>query len=936
MSISAPQVLLERDGERDVLDTLVHDAVLGRGGIAIADGPAGIGKTALLAAAREAAAAQELTVLAATASPLDRDFPFGLVHQLFDPVLAAADEERRASLLSGAAARAGLVLDPQAGEGVAGDPSHAVLHGLYWLCANLAEREPLLLVLDDLHWADRPSLRWIEFLGRRLEGLRVAVAVAMRPSEPGADAELLAAIAEGPSARVLRPEPLSEPATATLVGHALGDEPDERFTRAARGATGGNPLLLRELARAAAEQGLRGTGEESERVTALGSRGISEAVGRRLRTLGAAAGGVARAAAVLGERAQLDDVAALAGVDVPEAVAALDRLAAAEVLESGGTRFAHPLVREAVSGAIPAGERSGLHALAAERLAARGGRPQAVATHLLSTDPAGRPEVAAALRAAARAAVAEGAVDAAMAYLRRSVAEPPSPADRGPALLELGELEALGGDHAASRRLVDAIAAGITDEQVTRARVGLGRITLLRDPMAAVATLEQAIAETTDPALAIHAESILLDATAYDPALGERRDELLAAGRADADPSPVMLAHLAQDAAYRSQPATEVEALARRALIEGGLLAAVGPESATYHLLVLALRHAELAALADQALTEGEAEARRRSSRLGGFYMEHNRVYWHLMFGSVSAAEAHCRSALAVVEEGRLPLARVTVAAQLAEILVERDQVEDAAAALRGIELTPMTERMVAGPDFLSARAQLHRLAGRLAEAEADARRAYELTRARGWTAPLKGRVGLELATVLGERGATEEAVAVIEAEEAAARRAGTRGTLGVALRVHARLLESGEARIETLSTAVDELRASPLELELAWALHDLGAVLRRERRPSDAREPLREALDTASRIGAVRLANLAREELLASGARPRREALSGPEALTPSERRVAELAARGLTNREIAESLWVTRKTVELHLSNAYGKLGIRSRAQLPGALAA
>jgi len=125
-------------------------------------------------------------------------------------------------------------------------------------------------------------------------------------------------------------------------------------------------------------------------------------------------------------------------------------------------------------------------------------------------------------------------------------------------------------------------------------------------------------------------------------------------------------------------------------------------------------------------------------------------------------------------------------------------------------------------------------------------------------------------------------------------------------------------------------LERSPLLLQTAWAQHDLGAALRRARRRGDAREPLRAALDLGRRIGATRVADSARDELLASGARPRREALSGVEALTPSERRVAELAAQGMTNREIAETLWVTRKTVELHLGHTYAKLGIRSRNQL------
>ncbi len=138
----------------------------------------------------------------------------------------------------------------------------------------------------------------------------------------------------------------------------------------------------------------------------------------------------------------------------------------------------------------------------------------------------------------------------------------------------------------------------------------------------------------------------------------------------------------------------------------------------------------------------------------------------------------------------------------------------------------------------------------------------------------------------------------------------------------------------ELLRQGAHETGASELQLEHAWAQFDLGAALRRSRARAEAREPLRAALDLADRIGAARLATLAREELLATGARVARDSRSGPEALTPSERRVAELAMSGMSNKEIAEALWVSRKTVEVHLGHAYAKLGIRSRAQLAGAL--
>jgi DNA-binding CsgD family transcriptional regulator len=194
-------------------------------------------------------------------------------------------------------------------------------------------------------------------------------------------------------------------------------------------------------------------------------------------------------------------------------------------------------------------------------------------------------------------------------------------------------------------------------------------------------------------------------------------------------------------------------------------------------------------------------------------------------------------------------------------------------------------------------------------------------------------RAPLRLARQLGRRGEVAAALELLDDAEAVARRAGTTGAVGAVLRARGRVV-GGAAGLELLSDAVDALAASPLGLEHGWALHDLGGALRRAGRRADAREPLRQALEIADRKEALLLARHARDELAATGARPRRTALSGPASLTPSERRVAELAATGLSNREIAETLWVTRKTVELHLGHAYGKLGIRARTQLAAAL--
>ncbi len=189
-------------------------------------------------------------------------------------------------------------------------------------------------------------------------------------------------------------------------------------------------------------------------------------------------------------------------------------------------------------------------------------------------------------------------------------------------------------------------------------------------------------------------------------------------------------------------------------------------------------------------------------------------------------------------------------------------------------------------------------------------------------------------ARALHRLGRTEEALALAAENLAIARRFGAPSTVGRALRELGEL--QGEDGLDALAESVALLEGTPARLELAKSLAAHGRALRHARRPSDAREPLRRALELADVCGAAGLAEEIRTELYAAGARPRTAAMSGAGALTASERRVAALAADGSSNRDIAQTLFVTPKTVEVHLSNAYRKLGIRSRRDLTGALAA
>jgi DNA-binding CsgD family transcriptional regulator len=192
------------------------------------------------------------------------------------------------------------------------------------------------------------------------------------------------------------------------------------------------------------------------------------------------------------------------------------------------------------------------------------------------------------------------------------------------------------------------------------------------------------------------------------------------------------------------------------------------------------------------------------------------------------------------------------------------------------------------------------------------------------------------LVTALAESGRLDEALALADAELELQRRRGVAGAEARVLLARARLALARDEEIALLGQAVAAARRSPSALVQAEALSALGAALRRAGRRSDARDPLREARELAARTGAKRLEERAHEELLIAGARPQRVAQAGVDGLTPSERRVADLAAAGRRNREIAEELFVTLKTVEVHLGRAYGKLGITSRSQLASALGA
>jgi DNA-binding CsgD family transcriptional regulator/energy-coupling factor transporter ATP-binding protein EcfA2 len=939
-------VLLERERQLERLRQSIAAAVAGTGGVVLIEGPAGIGKTALLQAARGIGQDAGMQVLRARSSDLEQEFAVGVVRQLFEGLLARADDGERPALFSGAAALAGPLFDlaPAAaaahhverpgavadarGGRPASDLSFTLVHGLYWLTANLAEHEAVMIAVDDAHWADLSSLQFLAYLGARCAELGVLVALTAREGEPTAARQVIGALRNEPGAVLLAPESLSDDAVASLVRSSLGQRADPTFCAACAHASAGNPFLLHELIAELEAERIEPLAASAARVEGVWPGSVSHAVVARLVRLGGDASTLARAVAVL-ESASLRQAAALAGIDQDRAGEAADGLISAQILTSTAPlRFIHPLLRRAVYEGILPATRADSHRRAGLLLAAEGTRSTLAAAHLLRSEPADDPAVVAALRQAAREALGDGAPPSAVRLLRRALSEPPPDQLRGAVLGELGEAEALARDPAAVRHLAQALE--LTDDPVTRVRLAsqLGSLlvwvgqpleahsvvghTIDSLPEGAPAALRAAL-ETVRVATASVDRRLVADVAPRLPALHELA---LAAG-------PAGNALLIFEGCWRAQSGPYSggwRELIDRGLDDGRFVAAhtAGSPIVSYATAVLVLAdevaraEALIADIRDDARARGSIDAHLTALTWGSLLA--------LRRGDPTQAEGDARTTLELANRHEVPWTRIWSTAFLVGALLERGELEEADQALArsGLE------------DALGSAATLHALLarGRLRLAQGRRAEAIDDLRATGRSVIVNNpsyvpwRSALALALALSGDD-PEEARLLAEGELLRARELGQPRGIGVALRAGG-ILAGGGSGIALLTEAVQALRASPAALELARALCDLGAARRRAGQRTAAREPLREALELAQRCGAAPLAQRAREELLATGAHPRRERLSGPQALTPSERRVAEMAAGRFTNRQIAEALFVTAKTVGTHLGHIYRKLDL------------
>ncbi|MGV9557060.1 AAA family ATPase [Streptomyces sp. NPDC003522] len=939
--------LRERERAHALLAAEAERARAGGGRFVLLRGATGTGRSAMLEAAVAHAAGRGLRVLRARCSPEDTAVPFSCVLHLLGPVPEFAD------------------LTP--GFGDRGSAAR-----LWRLLRSYAERSPVLLAVDDVHLADESSRRWFVEAAHRLDRLPVLV-VATERSQYDID-QRPAGLTHALSPSLVRTHtlaPLTDAAAARLVRTAFPAAPDDWTADCVR-AGAGSPLLLHALL-----DDLRDTPppapvprtcaalypgsypaavswwlEAAGPATAATARTLAtlEQEGRDLpeppprtaaaplpSTAAAVTAAVTAAAPLAATAALLADATGADPARVAGWLTAMTRLGLLRADARGRPRYAHPLLRDAVLAGWPAARRRAAHLAVAEAMLRRGDRADGVARHLLGSGPVGLPWALRVLRDAVAAAVREGRPDDAAGYLRRALDEPLPDDLRQRLLTELGSLEYAFADAPADApagipRLTEALDLPAGPGDRVRTALALGTALAGRGEVRAAVEVLRALEDrlTGHPDLirTVRAASALLsdqdqtvrreayrrltDTAEHSPELAGATGQALLvryAATAGASSARAAMARLRALLTEPAEPFAEPFLLGTTAavaqwadeldeaesLVERGL---AGQRPSLLHPMQRALHNVRL------DITAARGDYARLLTDAG------TPVPADAPAPAAGPTNADAHALLALVETGRTTRARQ---------LAARFDLLDAPDSW---ELNR----------FLYARGTLRLAEGDAAGALHDFLECGRRQSARAVLSPVVTPWRTAAARCRLALGSPHEAIALAEEELRLARVWDTPRTVGRALRVLARAT-GGRRGLDLAEESVTLLRGSPADAELVAALLTRGRLLSTTGDRTRARESLREAAERAERLGAVRLRSRAEEALRAGGAR-RTTARTGSASLTGSERRIAELAAAGRGNTEIADLLHVARRTVETHLTSTYRKLGIRRRAELEGAL--
>ncbi|MGY1496044.1 ATP-binding protein [Streptomyces sp. QTS52] len=919
-------------GRRELLDTARAELAARQG--VLLHGPAGIGKSTLVAALMTSLAVHAQpsgTVLHCSPAPAEAGLPFVGLVDLFARVpescLAALAPEPRAAL------RAALLHHREPAD----ERSRlAVRVAVLEILRVLAAVGPVLLVVDGLQWLDEPTAEVLAFAVRRVAGLDIRMVAAERVAD-GEQPERLRRCP--PDTLELPVPPLDDGEVAHLVRTVAGTDLPPGVLRAVQDTAAGNPSYALELARAA------------PRDAAPLGLGRPLAVPRRLRDRllepMRSLPPTARHTLLVSSAAAHPTLTLLRAAGLPDPAADLaeaERLGVATADADGTVGFRHPLIRAAVHADAPEYGRREAHTLLAHAVT----EPVERARHLALAHPHEDETTARTLMSAAETARRDGTPDAAFELAGLAALRTPAdrPSDRADRLLAAAEYACDGGRLEEAGQAAGTVLAGSGSAR-QRARA---RVILLRNAGQALEGTRDLIGEgLRDAAGDPEAEAWLhywaavrgLLCGELEEAARHARHAARQADRAgDTDTRIGALATLARVLSLTGESVAADAALEEALALTGG--ADAGPESWGL------IRMRAILALDSDRVTEAGERVTRLLADIGEFAGVEETVATLVALTRIQVRAGHCREALRTaahcsrtLEETGVQTAPALYAAalaataggsadearRLAEQAVRASEADgDRLFLLRALAVLGQAELLAGDPRGAAAAVEVLQRVKRLGEAmcAADPPLLH-------WYADLA-----EALVVLGE---TDAAGAVLH--DARTRVSGDApASVLAALERAEGLREAALGRAKEgalrLRTAVDRLRRLPLPVELVRALIALGTVERRSRRRSAARTVLREALETAQRIGAAPLEARARDELARVDAGERTgETGAGEPELTPTEARIAELVGGGATNREVAAKLFISVKTVEGALSRVYRKLGVRSRTALAHAMA-
>ncbi|MBL1095608.1 helix-turn-helix transcriptional regulator [Streptomyces coffeae] len=932
--------LVGRTGELATLTGHAESAIAGRSALVLLTGPAGIGKTSLLRAFLGGDACRKMTVLHGSCREVASGTGYGGVRALFAALELTHENAGDSPLLRGAAARALPALTPDPGpDEPCAATAYPVLHGLYWLAANLMSQGPLALVLDDAHWCDERSLRWIDFLLRRADHLPLLVVLAQRTeAEPTAPAAVADIVAQ-PRTSVLRLDPLTEGEVGEMARLVFPTPVAPTFAERAATVCGGNPLtvarLLRELrARGVPpdELGIREIDEVGRGVVALSVRALFDHRPGWVRD-------VATAIAVLGDE-DAQHIGALAGVPAARVEEAVTLLRGAELMAPDRPDLAHDVVRSAVLGTAGAPALAALRAKAALLLSDIGRPAEEIANQVLLVPGTPEPWMRVVLREAASQAEHRGAPEATARYLYRVLeAEPDSVPVRiqlARALAEINPLEAIRLlEHALSltsdirAKAPIAVQYGMACLPVQHSRSAVRVLTEILD------ALEAATGPEPDPAdaelLTLVRSALLITGSDEKATIDAVRERFarMPEPPGDTPAQRQILAVMTLHRALGGHSAEQTARLARRTLSSSGV------EVDNWSLLLSSVG----LSLADDG--DGALEALNRSLRLS----QENAAVWSYVvalssralvlhgLGAMADALADAQTSLEIIGEERWSSHVTLPQIALATVLIDRGEPERADELLARIARPNFELFALEYHSYLMARA---RARWALGDGDTALRLLFDcgasLAEA-GLTNPVFVAWWAEAALICAAEKRPDRVRDAVDHGTELARRWNTPRALGLAALARG-VITPGAPGVELLTEAVGRLSVSPGRAEYARAELLLGGALLGTGDPRGAREHLRNAADLAQSCGALALARDARRRLVAAGGRMREITASPVDLLTGTERTVAGLAARGAGNREIAESLFVTVRTVETHLTSVYRKLGVSQRTELASVL--